>query len=503
VIGKAHNFMHLMCAHTGVVALLVMWSMLMIGCDKSSDEDRRPNPATDAPPSATGPARPMVIVATTPATKPTAPLAAGRSCVTSECHATFATAQHIHSPVAESACDACHAADMGDHQYPLKRAASETCSFCHTVAGTMSHQHKALEQGCLTCHQPHASQAKFLLNTDTIEQLCSTCHQTPLKRFAHGPFAEGQCTLCHQPHEADNAMLLRGGEGAKHCNSCHDDLRKEIRDARVAHDPAIRDCKECHSHHTTDFPHLLNSTIEQGCLRCHERVANALTSATVKHGAMQAEQSCMGCHDPHFSDHYHLMRKKMNDVCLSCHDRALVTSDGRRIANMKPVLESKFLHGAIAAGDCSACHTAHGGQIHGLLTRQFPTLSYARFSVDQYALCLQSCHSPEIVLTDRTTSLTGFRNGEVNLHFLHVNRDEKGRSCKTCHSVHGSNLPNHMASAVAFERSDWVMPIGFEKRANGGSCAPGCHAPRTYDRDSPTSLPATTATTVPTTGDGP
>ena len=44
--------------------------------------------------------------------------------------------------------------------------------------------------------------------------------------------------------------------------------------------------------------------------------------------------------------------------------------------------------------------------------------------------------------------LTGFRDGDVNLHYLHVNREEKGRTCRTCHEMHGSDLPNHMASGV-------------------------------------------------------
>jgi len=114
---------------------------------------------------------------------------------------------------------------------------------------------------------------------------------------------------------------------------------------------------------------------------------------------------------------------------------------------------------------------------------------YTKFDLKKYDLCF-TCHEANIVLTSKTTTLTNFRNGEVNLHFVHVNRDDKGRSCKTCHDVHASNLPNHMALSVPFEGSGWAMPIEYEKSATGGSCAPGCHKPRTYDR---------TATTMPTT----
>ena len=88
----------------------------------------------------------------------------------------------------------------GDASLPLvAQHGNEMCLQCHAVAGTMSTQHKALQQGCTTCHQPHVSKTKYLLKADNVEQLCSNCHQVPLKRFAHEPFAKGQCTLCHQP----------------------------------------------------------------------------------------------------------------------------------------------------------------------------------------------------------------------------------------------------------------------------------------------------------------
>src|SRR6185503_8078935 len=151
------------------------------------------------------------------APKPTAALAKGASCVTAECHSDYTRAPQIHSPVAQRACDACHESDTGMHTYPLKRDATQTCTFCHAVAGTQTHQHKALEQGCLACHQPHTSSTKFLLKAMNVERTCTACHQVPLKKYSHEPFVRGDCTLCHQPHEADNKMLLRGGAGSKHC----------------------------------------------------------------------------------------------------------------------------------------------------------------------------------------------------------------------------------------------------------------------------------------------
>ncbi len=79
-----------------------------------------------------------------------------------------------------------------------------------------------------------------------------------------------------------------------------------------------------------------------------------------------------------------------------------------------------------------------------------------------------------------TESATDFRNGDTNLHFLHVNK-EKGRTCRACHDTHGSNRPKHVTEGVPF--GSWEIPINFQETPKGGSCAPGCHAERDYYND--------------------
>ena len=71
----------------------------------------------------------------------------------------------------------------------------------------------------------------------------------------------------------------------------------------------------------------------------------------------------------------------------------------------------------------------------------------------------------------------------MNLHYLHVNRDKKGRTCRACHETHASNAEKHIRDSVPFGKGGWELPIGFEKTASGGSCSPGCHKPIGYDRD--------------------
>lgn len=493
--------LQLRLAGYGLTYALVLLGLLLAGCGK---EEAKPDPSRPKGQTAGaamvsaqgGPATSFVAVAA--AAKPTTALAADAACVTPACHARFATAPHIHGPVAARACDACHEADAGGHRYPLKRDASKTCTFCHTVSGTQQHQHAALQQGCLACHRPHEANAKFLLKTDTVERLCATCHDVPLKRFAHGPFAQGQCTVCHQAHQSENRKLLRGGEGSQHCYTCHGDIRQAMATSSHVHKPAGEDCVTCHSPHSSDFERELKAPITQTCVGCHADVAKKMATASVPHAAVSSDHQCANCHTAHASNQGALLKQRMDKVCLQCHDKDVKTPDGRIVADMKPLLSAaKYLHGPVRAGDCSACHEVHGGANAQLLVKPFPRSFYAPFAVDNYALCF-SCHQKDLVLTPKTTTLTDFRDGDRNLHFVHVNREEKGRSCKTCHAVHGSDLPRHMADSVPFEGSNWAMPIRYQATPDGGRCAPGCHESFSYSR----TKPATTTTRPAGAGGG-
>ena len=82
----------------------------------------------------------------------------------------------------------------------------------------------------------------------------------------------------------------------------------------------------------------------------------------------------------------------------------------------------------------------------------------------------------------KTTTLTDFRTGDLNLHYVHVNRKKKGRSCRACHETHAASKEKQIRDSVPFGPGGWELPIGFEKTNSGGSCAPGCHRPYAYDR---------------------
>ncbi len=441
------------------------------------------------------------VAADHPAPKPTEALPEQTTCVTPQCHAVFGAADRIHGPLAAGDCFSCHDRDLGGHAYPLLRPGNDTCTFCHQVGNSQMHRHEALdESGCLGCHDPHAGR-KFLLVENSVDQLCEKCHAPDEGKHPHGPYAEKECAACHQPHESNNAGLLRGGEASEFCYTCHAQTKYVMANALFVHDPARKNCMICHDSHTSDFEKHLNKPIEQLCLDCHTGLGEAINGASTPHAAVFTGESCANCHDPHASGRPKLLRDRQTTLCLSCHNQPVKAEDGRMIPDMTASVSGKhFLHGPVESGDCSACHNVHGSTHTRLLKQDFPTGFYANFDLADYALCF-GCHPKDLVISQKTTSLTDFRDGDRNLHFLHVNRDEKGRSCKTCHAIHGSDLPLHVAAAVPFDNSPWLMPIGFERLPDGGKCAPGCHVAMTYHRTPDESAAPSGAETRP--GDQP
>lgn len=476
----------------GAAWLIAMLLLATTGCDNPApppppitSADSLTRYATSAPAEPAAAPTPRVLP---PAPKPTTLLPLDTTCATAECHSSFTTARQIHGPVGSGDCFACHGEDTGEHHYPLLRGPIETCTFCHTVTGSRSHEHLPVMNettGCIGCHDPHAGPVKFLLKANSTEQLCAKCHTVELKAHTHGPFAAGQCSLCHLPHEADNTKLLRGGEGPDHCYMCHSEVRLAINNSPTVHQPARDGCVTCHDPHSSNFSYELSAPVEKVCLSCHQDIEQEIATAATPHAALFTADKCANCHDAHASGRPHLLRERVDQLCLKCHDKPVTAADGRTVANMKPLLTGRqFLHGPVRAGDCTACHNVHGAAHSRLLTQQFPQTFYTDFAIEQYALCF-TCHEQSLVTEPTTRHLTDFRDGDRNLHYLHVHRDKKGRTCKTCHAIHASDLPRHIATVVPFEESDWAMPIRFKQTPTGGSCAPGCHQPYIYDRNVP------------------
>jgi predicted CXXCH cytochrome family protein len=369
-----------------------------------------------------------------------------------------APAIRLHEPLAGKACTDCH-----------KQAASSKVQ-CMLAKGQM----------CVLCHEIPADGGPARL-VNTTDPICFKCHAKAEFKgdFAHGPFAVGACITCHDPHGGNIPGMLRI-TGSQMCLGCHADIGRRFKSARFKHQPAFDQCAGCHSPHISDNPNLLKTAAPELCEKCHEKIVKEYKTAAVKHSPVMEESACMNCHDPHMARERSLLLANGLDICLKCHDKTIVKVGQNDIADLKQLLASNpEHHGPIKNRDCSGCHNPHSSPYVRLLTNDYPKGFYAPYFPSTYALCFR-CHDSGLAKEERTSTLTGFRDGDHNLHFIHVNRTSNGRTCRSCHELHASGSPKYIAQTVPF--GTWKLPIKFVKTDNGGGCEPGCHEAQKYDR---------------------
>lgn len=156
-------------------------------------------------------------------------------------------------------------------------------------------------------------------------------------------------------------------------------------------------------------------------------------------------------------------------MCNGCHD----LGDAKK---------AKSIHSPVNDGSCAACHNVHGGDRKKFLLKEFPDTNYVSYNARFYGLCFD-CHNSDLAKYEKTVTATEFRNGDKNLHFVHVNKDN-GRNCKICHDPHMS-LQEKLIRPFYKGFGKWDIPIKFEKTFTGGGCVAGCHKPYYYDRLKP------------------
>ncbi len=413
---------------------------------------------------------PLAVVALTVMAWPALGFAAD-SCITQACHVTLLKPENNHA-VADT-CEICHAPAEGTHPTKGKKTIKllkdmpELCYGCHDAFGKKKFVHFPVENTeCTTCHNPHASaQPKLLLQP--MKELCLSCHEDLLKNVTHphGPVATGACTSCHDPHESNRKKLVLKDD-EELCTGCHLDMKETLKKSTV-HPALAAGCTACHHPHGTSHPKLLDKEGPAVCFECHSDIEKIVTTSPVQHGALK-QKGCVSCHSPHASDNKAMLLATPKDTCLACHDKVISK-------------KMSVLHGKDHDGDCTTCHNPHGSERGKLLAGEFPTTPYVAYTDSEFGLCFK-CHKRELLQYPETSFATEFRDGDRNLHFLHVNNKEKGRSCILCHSLHGSNNPKLIADSVPF--GQWSLPLKFAKTETGGSCAPGCHKALEYDRKS-------------------
>lgn len=294
-----------------------------------------------------------------------------------------------------------------------------TSSDCHASVISFNNIHPAANEDCLNCHE---------------ETNSATHPSSAVTDFSISDPVPDLCFYCHDEPDETKKLHLPFEDG---------------------------DCLDCHSPHSSSAKFLLTeNSIKETCNQCHD-----IPTGNKSLHKPAADGNCTYCHSPHQSDKAKLLKKETNELCYSCHNE------------MDVDLNNYTVHSPFE-DDCTECHNPHDSENQKLLMAQFPEGNYAQGIVEQYSLCF-SCHDEEKITIEESEDVTDFRNGNKNLHFVHVNK-EKSRSCINCHNVHFGKNEFLIVEEVSFE--SWKMKLNFEVKENGGSCLPGCHEQKEYTR---------------------
>jgi predicted CXXCH cytochrome family protein len=405
-----------------------------------------------------------------------------RSCVSSECHASVVKHKYLHGPLKVGQCTVCHAPLPGtDHKFKLIETEAALCLQCHKrvdTKGTMLHDPVAKGK-CLGCHDPHGSEEPYQARKSPQVKMCDECHKPVLTRkYAHKPVANGECLSCHRPH-GNKAKMLLDASGSKLClQQCHEKMRPVLVAGKEqkAH-LASEDCSRCHRSHDSNLPSLLTRPPGELCLDgCHKEIKENMESSAFKHDAMTKGLACVECHRAHDNKFGRLLRTPATDLCFTCHDTL-----------QNQIKAEKFKHRPVADKSCLSCHTPHNSRYGKLLFTDYPPGTSSAYDPARYAFCY-ACHAEKIAGERYTNTDTDFRNGRLNLHYLHVNKESGGQTCRACHGNHAGNQPKLIRDKGQF--GSWEISLQFKKSNTGGSCLAGCHGEYAYDRVNPAQLSA-------------
>jgi predicted CXXCH cytochrome family protein len=425
--------------------------------------------------------------------------APGERCMS--CHSTIAQKAFLHPSLEKNDCTACHSPATGAggkcrsqtaSKWALKKQEPELCYDCHARKDQSKNVHTAVRQGsCLSCHAPHSSNYKGLLN-EPSNKICMNCHEVePLltKAVKHAPVAEGRCLDCHSPHGSDAPYSIRG-TGNAFCLKCHD---SKAPTAEGSPGPAYRidmgkpvvhaalnrgDCGQCHDiGHSGDNLKLLKKSVVDTCYGCHPRK----DKDKFPHSAVVVGD-CAVCHAAHTSDQPKLLAKAtMNETCFLCHQddvtmrkvihppvkksctechgahgapnrNVLKAGEGKKecYACHQPVDKGKNKHAALERYGCVGCHDPHGTAYGRLVPKRVNTLC-------------TGCHEKQKDGHHVTPLVPA--GHVVGGDLLDPRRPNRDFTCASCHNPHGSDNPGL-----------------FYAGANAMEMCAGCHGDKTGQR---------------------
>lgn len=401
------------------------------------------------------------------------------------CHSDKIKFEYLHSASEDNGCENCHQSTGEKHPrsnikgFELADKTPALCNNCHEPKSDKQFVHSQISKSvCISCHSPHGAKYDALLIKASPTDICKTCHKFTIAQtdVVHAPFEINTCQDCHDSHQSDERNLLVMPK-SELCFSCHDDI-KNFTSKKNQHPPFEEDCSNCHKPHNSKYENLLTENAQNLCFTCHDQIQTNIKTNKNIHSPLTDKKNCSNCHSPHASDNSKMLVDNERNLCLSCHNKEISISNGK-ISNIKEKLETnKYIHSVILSENCAVCHNPHTSENQNLLKNKFPADEYVTANADNFALCFD-CHDSNLLTATKTTDATNFRDGNQNLHFLHINGD-KGRNCNFCHDSHAGT--NKFLIKQKFMFGNWETPMKFKITTNGGSCSNGCHFEKNYDR---------------------
>ena len=174
--------------------------------------------------------------------------------------------------------------------------------------------HASNQLACSDCHNPMARfSSSGLLKKASIAETCYTCHQQQRAEFrkrSHLPLPEGKmsCESCHNPHGSPTRPMLNANTVNDVCYACHAEKRGPF---IWEHAPVRSSCLNCHEAHGSNHDALLVAPRPFLCQQCHSNRTHRNLLATpgnLAGGAAPDERligrSCQTCHAQiHGSNH--------------------------------------------------------------------------------------------------------------------------------------------------------------------------------------------------------
>ena len=266
-------------------------------------------------------------------------------------------------------------------------------------------------------------------------------------------------------------------------------------------------CSSCHIEFSTSVhPKRRFRNIEQFrkqsnlvCRKCHlNEIKNVKIHNSFILEAGEANFICTNCHSAHSIDYLHNMQSTEIKLCLSCHinsDKYIIFKNGERVsANVDIITLQKSVHNKL---NCSDCHYGFSSNKHP--KKEFSSFKNFRITLsetcrrchfDKYTRTLESIHNKILSEGRLDAPVCTDCHGSHDIMHFGQHRIEIAQKCQLCHneiyetyinSAHGKALIDIESTDVPIcidchTAHDIKNPLSGNYRNNIPDMCSNCHS---------------------------